>query len=170
MSLTTHLVCAPDDLPETASVAQWLVRPGQHVEADMPLLRLHDAGATEAVLAPLAGLLTAHCVDVGDLLAASELLAMIEAEEKPLLANWPINMEDTQEVLSVAACRQASAQPRAPAPAPAPTIADVLALCAALGLAPDEIDAGQALTVDAVYRHVRSELRLLAALRGMLRQ
>lgn len=164
MNLTTHLVCAPDDLPDTASVAQWLVRPGQHVEADMPLLRLHDAGATETVMAPLAGLLTAHCVDVGDVLSANELLAMIEAEEKPLQTHWPIPIDDAQDVLSVAACSLAYT----PSATEAPAATEVIALCAALGVAPDEIPHSGELTLAAVHQHVRGELRLLGAIRDML--
>lgn len=167
-TFTTHLVCAPDDLPDGAQIAEWLVHAGQAVQADAPLLRLAGVAQHHAVVhAPLEGVLGEHCVVVGEVISASALIAMIEAEELPTGADWLIPAEDAEAQLSIPACRL-GAMPVQPSLSSAPA-ADVLQLCAALGLAPDEIDAGgHTLTTDAVFRHVRAELRLLAALREML--
>lgn len=162
MPTTTHLVCAPDDLASPAVVTEWLAPVGLPVNADAPLVRLAVAGEVQLVLTPLDGVLTEHCVAVGEPLAASDLLAMIEAEELPLGLSLLPDADDEDAQLSLPACRIEY-------PTQLPD-ADSLALCAALGLAPDEVSArrpGQPSRQE-VERHVRRELRLLASLRRLL--
>lgn len=162
--LTTHLVCAPDDLCSPAVVTEWLVPAGWQVEADAPLVRLAVAGEVHVVVTPTAGMVLEHCVAIGEPLAASDLLAMIEADE-PDFGEMLIPAEDAAEVLSVPACRLAQ-RPLAPSA----VHSEALALCAALGIAPDEVPAGPQgqLGRREVEMHVRGELRKLAALRRLL--
>ncbi|MFC4160599.1 hypothetical protein [Chitinimonas lacunae] len=164
---TTHLVCAPEDLPNSAQVIEWLVAPGNDVISDEPLVCLAVAGEVRMVVTPLDGVLVEQCVAIGERLDACGLVAMIEAEEKPFGASWSIDPEDADASLSLAACRL-----EAPPPAAVPAVVpegDALAWCAALGIAPDEVDCDQhGLTVAAVQRHVRAELRRLAAIRELL--
>lgn len=159
---TTHLVCAPDDLLAPAVVTEWLAPVGRVLSADAPLVRLAVAGEVQLVLTPLDGVLIEHCVAVGEPLAASDLLAMIEAEEDPmgiaLLAD-----EDADAQLSLPACRIDYGDASDPD-------AQALALCATLGVAPDKVPAswpGRP-TREEVERHVRRELRLLAAMRRLV--
>lgn len=172
MNTTTHLVCAPEHLPPGATVQHWLVSPGQCVEADTPLLLLQGPHTGCPVLAPLAGVLTEHCVQAGEAVAACALVAMIEAEEQAFGLDWPTPLPLADDLLSVAACQQAGFNrpptTGTPAPADAPPASDALFLCAALGLAPEEIACAGPLTLAAVHRHVRQELRLLATLRHLL--
>lgn len=164
---TTHLVCAPDDLSGTAQVLEWLVAPGSQVFGDQPLVRLALAEETRLVVAPLPGLLQEQCVAVGDWLDACELVAMLEAEEEPFGVGWAVEPDDAEASFSVPACRLGDAPARA-APA-APPATDALSWCAALGLAPEEIPCGpEGLSVTALQRHVRAELRRLAAMRELL--
>jgi len=159
VSYTTHLVCAPDDLAAPAVVMEWLIPAGGEVNADVPLVRLAVAGETQLVLTPMAGVLTEHCVAIGEPLAASDLLAMIEAEE-PAFGIGLLPPEDADDNLSIAACLR---------PQPAIPANDALALCAALGVAPAEVPCnGGHLSREDVERHVRRELRTLAALRELL--
>lgn len=173
MATTTHLVCAPDDLYSPAVIAEWLIAPGEQVEADIPLVRLVVSGASQLVLTPMAGLLIEHCIAIGEPLGSCDLLAMIEAEE-PAIGMSMIADEDADDYLSIAACRQGYA------PIESPPVVDqtridieapeVLALCAALGLSPDEIPKpqnGQLARAD-VERYVREQLRKLALLRDVL--
>lgn len=177
MNTTTHLVCAPEHLPPGATVQHWLIRPGQYVEADIPLLLLQGPHADCPVLAPLAGVLTEHCVQAGEAVSACALVAMIEAEEQAFGLDGPTPLPLADDLLSVAACKQAGLNlpPTAGTHAPAaadtpPPPADALLLCAALGLAPEEIAGAGPVTLAAVHRHVRRELRLLATLRHLLGQ
>lgn len=169
MPTTTHLVCAPDDLLAPAVVTEWLVSAGSEVQADVPLVRLAVAGEAQLVLTPMAGVLTEHCVAIGEPLAASDLLAMIEAEE-PQFGLALLPPDDGDANLGVAACRQGHGP--APRYQAEPHLADAeaLALCAALGLAPEEvISAGGVLRRVDVERFVRGELRALAAIRSLVR-
>ncbi|HEY9104396.1 hypothetical protein [Chitinimonas sp.] len=178
MSTTTHLVCAPDDLDYPAVVSEWLIAAGSVVVADTPLLKLAVAGATKVVLTPMDGVLSEHCVAVGEPLAACDLLAMIEAEEPEF--GLLIAPEDADDNLSVAACKQAfpaatglppTASPRLPQQAlPVSFDAEALALCAALGLAPDELPLSGLVGRREVERFVRQELRTLDALRALLQR
>ncbi|QDQ26977.1 hypothetical protein FNU76_11720 [Chitinimonas arctica] len=164
MPVTTHLVCAPDDLLPPAMVMEWLVPPGREVAADTPLVRLAVAGEPHLVLTPIAGILTEHCVALGEPLGASDLLAMIEAEE-PEFGMALIAAEDADDNLRIPACRLGGGQ------APQEWDGDALALCAALGLSPDEVPcAGRRLARQDVERHVRQELRALDAARELLRR
>jgi pyruvate/2-oxoglutarate dehydrogenase complex dihydrolipoamide acyltransferase (E2) component len=165
MPTTTHLVCAPDDLLAPAVVTEWLALAGSVVSTDAPLVRLAVAGEVQLVLTPMDGVLTECCVAVGEPLAASDLIAMIEAEE-PVFGMTLIPEDEAQSNLSLAACRQAPADA-------GPVVggqADAMALCASLGIAPDDIPGRgtRQLTRRDVERHVRSELRLLATLRQLL--
>ncbi|WP_374347331.1 hypothetical protein [Chitinimonas sp.] len=167
MPITTHLVCAPHDLDAPAVVTEWLVLAGARVQADVPLVRLAVAGEAHIVLTPMAGVLTEHCVAIGEPLLASDLLAMIEAEE-PEFGITMLAPEEVQENLAVPACRQAHRPEPAAHVASDPSAID---LCAALGIAPDEVPAtlaGQPSRQE-VERHVRAELRLLAAMRQLMR-
>lgn len=161
--LTTHLVCAPDDLVTPAVVTEWLVPAGVSVVADAPLVRLAVAGEVHVVATPTAGVVLEHCVAIGEPLLASDLLAMIEADE-PDFGSLLIPADDAAEMLAIPACRL----PYPPAPTQFDT--EALALCAALGLAPEEVplEQGGRLGRSEVERHVRAELRRLAAIRTML--
>jgi hypothetical protein len=164
---TTHLVCAPDDLATPAVVMEWLIPAGGEVGADVPLVRLVVAGESQLVLTPLAGVLTEHCVAIGEPLAASDLLAMIEAEE-PEFGISLLPPEDEADNLSISACRRA--QPILP-PALGRPADEALALCAALGVSPDEVPCnGAYLAREDVERYVRRELRMLAAARDLLQR
>jgi hypothetical protein len=100
-------------------------------------------------------------------LAASDLLAMIEAEE-PEFGVSLLPLEDEADHLTIAACRRA--QPVL-SPALGLPADDALALCASLGLSPDEVPCnGARLAREDVERHVRRELRTLAALRDLLQR
>jgi pyruvate/2-oxoglutarate dehydrogenase complex dihydrolipoamide acyltransferase (E2) component len=164
MPTTTHLVCAPDDLVAPAVVTEWLAATGEVVAVDAPLVRLAVAGEVQLVLTPMDGMLTECCVAVGEPLAASDLIAMIEAEE-PEFGFSLLPPDDAEANLAVPACRQGSFRPASP-----DADADALALCASLGIAPDDIagDSSHGLTRRDVERHVRRELRLLASLRQLL--
>lgn len=165
--LTTHLVCAPDDLAVPAVITEWLVPAGTAVEADAPLVRLAVAGEVQVVVTPTAGMVTEHLVAIGEPLSASDILAMIEVEE-PEFGTLLIDGDDAASNLAIPACRLGHAEPQ---PAPALSAqADGLALCAALGLAPEEVPPGPQgqLGRREVERHVRTELRKLAALRQIL--
>ncbi len=165
MTLTTHLVCAPDNLDGLYRVLAWQAWPGEQIEPDMPLVSLISANERIwIVAAPLGGVLAEHCVVEGDTLEANELLALIEAEEKPLGVNTLLGEDTGEETLSIAACLQGHRTDQSQRQIPV----DLMALCAQLGLAPEEIGEPATLTIDAVYRHVRTELRLLATLRQML--
>lgn len=178
MSTTTHLVCAPDDLDYPAVVSEWLIAPGSMVLADTPLLKLAVAGATKVVLTPMDGVLSEHCVAVGEPLAACDLLAMIEAEEPEF--GMLIAPEDADDNFSVAACKQsfpaAQGIPQVGSPRvsqqalPVNFDPEALALCAALGLAPDELPLSGQVGRREVERFVRQELRTLAALRSLLQR
>lgn len=162
MSYTTHLVCAPGDLAAPAVVMEWLIPPGGEVMADIPLVRLAVAGVSQLVMAPITGVLTEHCVAIGEPLAASDLLAMIEAEEQPFGLSMLPSDED-EEAFAAPSARLAG-RPSTQLPGD-----DALALCAALGLSIDEIPHRRAsLTREDVERHVRKELRILATLRDLL--
>ncbi|GAB3262305.1 hypothetical protein [Chitinimonas naiadis] len=170
MTTTTHLVCAPDDLDYPAVVSEWLIAPGSEVLADMPLLRLAVAGASKLVLTPMDGVLSEHCVAVGEPLAACDLLAMIEAEEPDF--GMLIVAEDVADNLAVPACRLSHGERGRPLAGTPQFNAEALALCAALGLSPDEIPVhgtGQ-LGRSEIERFVRQELRTLAALRNLLQK
>jgi hypothetical protein len=163
MPTTTHLVCAPDDLTTPAVVTEWLANAGSLVTADMPLVRLAVAGEAQTVLTPLDGVLMEHCVAVGEPLAASDLLAMIEAEEPEFGISF-IEDDDLQANLAVPACRLGERS------VVVEYDSEALALCAMLGVAPDEVPcefAGSPNRAE-VERHVRNELRLLATLRQLL--
>ncbi|MGQ5522269.1 hypothetical protein ACUHMQ_03310 [Chitinimonas sp. PSY-7] len=161
--LTTHLVCAPDDLATPAVVTEWLVPAGVSVLADEPLVRLAVAGEVHIVITPTAGVVLEHCVAIGEPLSASDLLAMIEADE-PDFGGLLIPAEDAAENLAVPACRLGYR------PSPSSIDPDALAMCAALGIAPDEVPVGERgqLGRIEVERHVRAELRRLAAIRRLL--
>ncbi|WP_269531481.1 biotin/lipoyl-containing protein [Chitinimonas sp. BJYL2] len=160
---TTHLVCAPDDLATVATVIEWLAHPGATVLTDTPLVRLSLASGDLLVPAPMAGVVTEHCVVVGEVIVANDLIAMIEAEE-PHFGNLMVAADDAAANLSVPACKLV--HPETP---PSSVSPEALALCAALGLAPAEVPRqGAALERPDVERHARAELRLLASLRQLI--
>ncbi len=161
--LTTHLVCAPGDLAAPAVVTEWLVPAGVAVLADAPLVRLAVAGEVHVVITPTAGVVLEHCVAIGEPLLASDLLAMIEADE-PDFGGELITAEDAAENLAIPACRLGYR------PSPTSIDPDALAMCAAFGLAPEEVPVGESgqLGRREVERHVRAELRRLAAIRQHL--
>jgi pyruvate/2-oxoglutarate dehydrogenase complex dihydrolipoamide acyltransferase (E2) component len=161
MPLTTHLVCVPEDLDGPVEVCEWLAAPGVLLELDAPLVRLSDGRGVWTVDMPMAGRLLECCVAPGERLAASDLLAMIEVDEPDF------ELLPTPEAACLAPWPMASAPSSRPQPdAPADDTPAALALCAAIGLAPDEIPGP--LSLAAVHRHVRQELRRLAAVRALL--
>jgi len=162
---TTHLVCAPDDLVGEAVLFEWLLLPGAEVLADAPLARLAVEGEMRLVLTPMAGILTERCVAIGETLAANDLLAMIEAEE-PDFGMLLIEPADAESNLALPACRQALP---GTVQALREASADAIDLCAALGVAPEEVPTvdGRLSRAD-VERHVREQLRMLASIRSLL--
>jgi pyruvate/2-oxoglutarate dehydrogenase complex dihydrolipoamide acyltransferase (E2) component len=161
MPLTTHLVCVPEELTGLVEVRAWLAEPGMVLEPDAPLVQLSNGRDVWTVGMPMAGQLLERCVSPGERIAASELLAMIEVDE-PEFGLLP-----TPEAAGPAAWPQASTPSSVRQRlAPADDAPAALALCAALGLAPDDVPGPFSLA--SVHRHVRAELRRLAAVRAVL--
>lgn len=79
---TTHLICTPQ-LEMPATIGALLVRPGDQVEADTPLVLLHGAGLTLEVCAPEAGMVGEFVVAPHEPVNSGDLLLTMEIEEKP---------------------------------------------------------------------------------------
>jgi len=83
-----------------ATVGEWLKQPGDPVKQDEPIVSLETDKVAVEVPSPVAGVMGAHAVQVGDNVAVGALLATVEA--------------------GGAAATPAPAPAAAPAPAPAP--------------------------------------------------
>lgn len=82
LNYTTHLICTPQ-LDAPATIGALLVCPGDHVEADTPLMLLHGAGLTLEVCAPEAGIVGELVVALQESVSSGDLLLTMEIEEKP---------------------------------------------------------------------------------------
>ncbi|WP_373973864.1 hypothetical protein NT239_09360 [Chitinibacter sp. SCUT-21] len=155
ISYTTHLICAPD-LPESAEVVLFHVKPGQQVLADSVLITLLAADQEWPVHAPDDGQISSLMVAHGDFVNSNDLLLMMEIAEKPT-AEW--GLEPTSS--TVEAHQAVSAAPFSVSPAAA-------RLAAKLGLDLSAIASDTVIDEDDVLEFARQELRTLAKIRNML--
>ncbi len=82
LNYTTHLICTPP-LDGPATIESLLVSPGDHVEADMPLVRLHGNGIALEVCSPEAGTIGEFFVALQESVSSGDLLLAMEIEEQP---------------------------------------------------------------------------------------
>ncbi len=90
-----------------ATLGEWLKQPGEAVKADEPVASLETDKVSVEVNAPVAGVMGAHAVNVGDTVAVGALLGSIEAGDGAAAAPAP-------------AAKPAEAPAAAPAPAAKP--------------------------------------------------
>ncbi|MFM9829605.1 MAG: biotin/lipoyl-containing protein, partial [Sphingomonas sp.] len=62
-----------------ATIGEWLKQPGDHVAADEPVASLETDKVSVEVGAPVAGIMGAHAVAVGDTVQVGAMIATIEA-------------------------------------------------------------------------------------------
>ncbi len=79
---TNYLICAPE-LDNQATVGALLVHPGELVEKEASLVKLHADDQILEVCAPDSGIIGEVAISVGEHVLANDLLLTMEVEEKP---------------------------------------------------------------------------------------
>ena len=106
-------------------IGQWLVKPGDHVAVDQPIVELETDKATVELPSPTAGVIEKLLKQPGDVAKVEEAIALIgegaaEATEKrPATATPTIESEPAQPI-APAAKRQAGFPTPVPKPTPTP--------------------------------------------------
>ena len=102
-----------------ATIGEWLKKPGDPVKVDEPIVSLETDKVAVEVPSPVAGVMGAYSVNVGDTVEVGALLATIEDETAPGESTDVEPREEAQPKEQVAPSADA-----APAPAPATPRAD----------------------------------------------
>jgi 2-oxoglutarate dehydrogenase E2 component (dihydrolipoamide succinyltransferase) len=102
-----------------ATIGEWLKKPGDPVKVDEPIVSLETDKVAVEVPSPVAGVMGAYSVNVGDTVEVGALLATIEDETSPGESTGVEPREEAQPAEQVAPSGDA-----APAPAPAAPRAD----------------------------------------------
>lgn len=163
---TTHLICAPQ-FDGIAAISALLVRPGEAVEADAPLIQLRGSSFSLEVCAPEAGVIGEFTVAMGDSIASNDLLLTMEIEEKPF-GFLPMLEE---EPAFAPACQLPQATPKTVHNrVPLQVQPDAASLAARLGVDLTEVVPGPEGIVDdeAIVTHVRDILVRWRKIRRLL--
>lgn len=109
-----------------ATLGEWLKQPGEAVAADEPIASLETDKVSVEVPAPVAGVMGAHAVAVGDTVAVGALIGTIEAGGTAAAAPAPAAAAAAPAPQAPAPAAAAQQAPAAPAAEPAGDVAAAL--------------------------------------------
>src|SRR5215471_5798382 len=82
---------------ESALIAKWLVRVGDRVSAEQPLLEVETQKATTEVLSPAAGFVRELCVREGEHVSEKALLCILsDSADEPVEVVQSVRNSETQ--------------------------------------------------------------------------